>query len=106
MPIQVKDMHRDKPKYAWDFRVDRSSPVGSPYRIPDDGTRQMVCDKYEAWFEQHKDDPEVATYLHQMVDAYKLYGGVNLFCWCVPLRCHAATIKAWLEEQLNLRTQK
>ena len=104
MVITIRDMHHDKPKQFWDFRVDRASPIGNPYKLGVDGTRQEVCDMYDAWFKDHCDDEEVAAYLHQIIDAHKKYGGVNLFCWCVPLRCHAGTIKRWLEKQLDLKT--
>ena len=36
-------------------------------------------------------------YLKTLLDTYKQYGKLNLFCWCAPKRCHAKIIKEVIE---------
>lgn len=64
--------------------VDRRSPYGNKFHIGPDGTRDEVCDKYEAWLETQ---PELKARGRRELRGY------NLICHCEPQRCHART---WL----------
>ena len=67
----------------------------------DECMRDDVCNKYEMYFyKKLKTDAAFKSELVKILRAYKQYGKVNLFCWCYPKRCHAETIKKWLEKEI------
>ncbi len=85
----------------YQFKVDRSSPVGNPFPMKSKLDRDEVCDSFSRYFYAvliKKD--YVRTYLHKIKDALIQYGFVELYCWCAPLRCHAETIKEAIEGRL------
>ena len=87
-----------KPTRVGDFYCDRRSPVGNPYK----GMRDPACDAYATYFHDmvtHKKEPKFMAYLDDMLKVMAMGEDIRLFCWCVPLRCHTETIKAWLEAQ-------
>lgn len=59
--------------------IGRGSPWGNPFRIGRDGTRDEVCDKYEAMVLADED------YIRTVKAALK---GKHLVCYCAPERCH------------------
>lgn len=101
--IEICNMRTQRFSYQpWMFKVDRTSPVGNPFYMRDESQRDEVCDKYEAYFYKQLDyNSEFAMYLRKMLSALKQYGRIQLYCWCAPKRCHAETIKAWLEQQIQ-----
>lgn len=103
MKIEIKNL-RDRTfnSEPWQFKVDRSSPVGNMYYMHDESERDEVCDKYELHFRKFITYSEKArAYLQTMLDALNEYGHIELYCWCAPKRCHASTIKRWLISQLK-----
>lgn len=58
--------------------IGRGSKWGNPFVIGMDGTRDDVCDKYEAWL---LGQPQLLESLHEL-------RGRNLVCYCAPKRCH------------------
>lgn len=93
-----------KPEFAYDFIVDRRSPVGNPFIMKDesDEERNLVCDQYEDYFSRASRDKSVVEHhLRTMLKAHEKYGKLRLFCWCTPKRCHSETIKKWLEQNEN-----
>ncbi len=50
--IKIYNMRFTKPTHEWDFRVDRQSPVGNPFYMNDENQRDIVCDKYESYFQK------------------------------------------------------
>ena len=56
----------------------RPSPLGNPFIIGRDGTRDEVCDKYEAWLPSR---PRLMAMIPSLADH-------DLICWCAPARCH------------------
>lgn len=87
------------------IKVDRSSPVGNPFPMRGEGTRGEVCDKYEDYFRKKvtdKSDQKFMNYL-RMIYKYARTNNIALGCWCAPKRCHAETIKHFIEEQLPRR---
>jgi hypothetical protein len=98
--IEIINMKNKKPKYPWDFRIDRTTPVGNPYLMEGGATREDVCREYEKWFNDvlsMQNKTQLHAYLLKMLAAYRQYGKLRLFCWCAPEQCHGETIKAWLE---------
>jgi len=69
-------------------RVDRKSPWGNPFALPDDGTREQVIEAYAEYYLPHK--PSLLTKLDTL-------RGKALGCWCVPEPCHADVLKAAIE---------
>ena len=66
--------------------------------------RDEVCDKYEAWFKkqlEEKTNYKFIKAIEALEEIYDYYGKLRLFCWCYPKRCHAETIKKYLEGELK-----
>lgn len=99
--IVIKNLRNEKMKNALDIRVDRASILGNPCFMQDESMRNEVCEKYKVYFEEKsKTDANFQRALYNILATYKKYGMVNLFCWCYPKRCHAETIKEWLEKEI------
>lgn len=58
--------------------VGRSSPWGNPFRMGWDGSRDVVCDRFEKEILPHMDVSSLR--------------GKDLVCFCAPKRCHADAI--------------
>jgi hypothetical protein len=85
--------------------VGRPTPCGNIFVMKNESERNQVCDDYQIWFDkQVNSDNRQSKFLSQLraiyVSAKK--GDVKLGCYCAPKRCHADTIKAFIEEQLSL----
>lgn len=101
MNIVIKNLRNEKPVESWQVRVDRASPLGNPFFMKNEEQRDLVCDKYVEWFADVVDNIEADYPLQRreigrLLSIYKQYGKLELFCWCVPRRCHAETIKDYL----------
>lgn len=99
MKIIIKNLRKEKPKYPWDIRVDRSSPLGNPFAMTSEKDRDLVCNKYEVWFYNVNTKAQIQNELNRLKEILSKYGKLNLFCWCSPKRCHAETIKEYLLEE-------
>lgn len=81
----VINMRNERLLMAWAdgegllVRVDRKSKWGNPFELPDDGSRDDVCNHYRDHYFPHK--PSLSD-----VSALR---GKALGCWCSPDRCHA-----------------
>jgi transcriptional regulator with XRE-family HTH domain len=69
-------------------RVDRRSPWGNPFEMPDDGDRDTVIRHYEQHYLPHK--PSLLAKLDSL-------RGKALGCWCAPEACHGDVLAAWAE---------
>lgn len=103
MTIEIMNLRTVKPSEPWDFRIDRSTPVGNPFNMINESRRDSVCDQYEKWFNEKWFVEETHSrtffaYLQTLMAAHRNYGKLRLFCWCAPLRCHGQTIKEYLEK--------
>jgi hypothetical protein len=47
-----------------------------------------------------KTDEVFVNELRRLYKIYQQYGKLELFCWCAPKRCHAETIKRFLEKYI------
>lgn len=79
--------------------VGKGTALGNPFIMYDESQRDEVCDKYEIWFKEQiaNKNPEVMAQLDTIIDFGKTFGEVKLRCFCAPKRCHANTIKKYLE---------
>lgn len=101
--VQIKNLRRDSMQFEYDVRVDRMNKVlGNRFVMRSELERDKVCDEYEAWFNEQiaKQNELVLNELRRLYKIYKKYGKLNLFCWCAPKRCHAETIKNFLEKYI------
>lgn len=106
--INIKNLRNEKPINPWDVRVDRKSPLGNPFFMKYESERDLVCEKYKEWFHEELFDSVIQAELAILYDLLVKYGKLNLFCWCFPKRCHAETIKKYLEnkyESLNCKSE-
>lgn len=93
--IEICNLIKEKPKYAYDVVVDRSSPLGNPFYMRTEKYRNEVCDKYVDHFIETKDVLFIAE-LDHLYDLYIKHKKLRLFCWCAPKRCHAETIRDYI----------
>lgn len=70
-------------------RVDRKSPWGNPFVLPDDGTRDEVIAKYAEHYLPNK--PSLLNRIESLA-------GKALGCWCAPEACHADVLKEATEQ--------
>jgi hypothetical protein len=88
------------------IRVDRSTPLGNPYFMHDESERDMVCDKYQELFDEIMSIDQSWYYadfrncVHQIILASAKHD-IALGCWCYPKRCHAETIKNYVERVME-----
>ena len=102
--IEIHNMkHTPFGGMPYDFMVDRSSPVGNPYQLLSEATRDLCINAYGRYFEimvRRKIDREFMNYLRLIYKAYIDHGEVRLFCWCAPKRCHAEVIRDFIISML------
>jgi hypothetical protein len=66
------------------------SPLGNPFSIGRDGTREEVVEKYRIWLWDHiqKDTFKIMFDLKLLLKYSKKYSKVVLICFCAPELCH------------------
>jgi hypothetical protein len=101
--ISIKNLRNERMVNAYDVRVDRKSVLGNPFYMKDESKRNEVCDKYSIYFYNKikNNDEAFINELHRLLNIYKKYGKLNLFCWCYPKRCHAEVIKNYIEKEIK-----
>ncbi len=101
--IRIGHMRRDHGEY-----VGRGTPLGNEERLKNRSKRERdrVCDVYDIWFADkvRENDQRVMAELNRLLELYREHGELILLCWCEPKRCHAETIKRWLEKQIRERS--
>lgn len=97
--IQIKNLRNEKPRFEYQVKVDRTSVLGNPFYMATEAQRDEVCDKYAEYFEEkRKNDVAFLNELRRLYKLHRQFGKLELFCWCAPKRCHAETIKKFLEK--------
>jgi hypothetical protein len=104
--IRVVNVKNEHPRGM--VRVHRPSPLGNPFYIGKDGTREQVIAKYEQWLAvklsnaQSTQSREIASLLR----LYKRRGELVLGCFCFPeFSCHAEVIARTLRARLEAERQ-
>ena len=73
--------------------IHRGTPLGNPFVIGRDGTREEVIAQYRPWLRaQWKENGQPRALLIQLAREYKEQGALTLLCWCKPLACHGDVI--------------
>jgi hypothetical protein len=68
--------------------------------MANESQRDAVCDKYDVYFKRMQSfDKAFKDELDRLYSILKEFGKLELFCWCAPKRCHAETIKEYLERR-------
>lgn len=96
MTIEITNSHKDGDAGEY---VGRGSALGNPFPITKDASRNQVCDEYEHVFAQwvQNQEPTVMQELTRLRTVYEQTGNLKLRCFCAPQRCHAETIRRWIE---------
>jgi len=100
--ITIMNLKYGKPSRPTDIKIDRFSVLGNPFFMKNESYRDEVCDDYEAHFHECMlyNNSLVKREMHRLLALYRQQGHLRLYCWCAPKRCHAETIKKWLEEEV------
>ena len=79
------------------YYIGRPSPLGNPFRIGRDGSREEVIRKYRVWlWGEIKKRGRVYDELLKLVE-WDREVEVTLLWWCKPLPCHGDVIKRAVE---------
>lgn len=80
------------------IKVDRSSILGNPFYMKYESMRNTVCEQYDTYFKNKvQTDDNFMRELNRIKELAKTYD-IALACWCYPKRCHAETIKTYIEQ--------
>jgi hypothetical protein len=90
------------------IKVDRSNKIlGNKFYMANESTRDLVCNQYREWFKEQIKMPnsDVLVELRSIYTIAKS-NDISLGCWCAPKRCHAETIKAFLDKFLVINIKR
>lgn len=77
----------------YDVYIGRGSKWGNPFRIGEDGDREEVISKYEAYIMSRRD----------LLDSLPELQGKVLGCWCKPKACHGDILRIMVEDEIWLK---
>lgn len=91
MKISILNKYKTTKK---DEYIGRGSPLGNPFKIGPDGTREQVVEKYDNWLTTKikNQDPDVIKELTRLYYIAEK-GELNLICFCSPFLCHGEIIR-------------
>tara|TARA_Y100000310_G_scaffold319581_1_gene375019 strand:+ start:291 stop:608 length:318 start_codon:yes stop_codon:yes gene_type:complete len=98
--ITVVNLKGGRPRGV--VRVHRPTPLGNPFHIGQDGTREQVINKYDQWLAVKLSNAGSlqSREMRSLLRKYKQDGKLILGCWCAPLDCHADVIARVLRARL------
>ncbi len=102
MVVKIMNLRNTKPSKPYDVRIDRQSVLGNPFYMKAESRRDYVCDLYQQRFDKEMLNPNslIRRTVYRLLAQYRKDKVLRLFGWCAPKRCHAETIKTWLEENV------
>lgn len=82
------------------FYIGRPEALGNPFKIGEDGTREVVIARYKTWLigQYASDDIPIRTAIDRLVKLHLEGKSITLVCWCAPAKCHGDVIKEFVEE--------
>ena len=88
--IIVNKHHGESGEY-----IGRGSPLGNPFVIGKDGSREQVIAKYRVWLNEQimRKNPVVLDELNRLGNKAIDEKGLALQCFCYPKPCHGEVIK-------------
>lgn len=89
--ITIVNKHHGKPGEY----IGRGSPLGNPFVIGKDGSREQVIAKYRVWLNEQimRKNPVVMDELNRLGNKAIDEKGLALQCFCYPKPCHGEVIK-------------
>ena len=96
--VEICNLRNRRPTEAWHVRVDRTSRFGNPFVMTKVQTRDAVCDGFEEYMQSLLGGGDKR--FEPLLELASRYGKVSLFCWCAPKRCHAESIKRYIEKHI------
>lgn len=90
-PIIIVNKHHGK---SGEY-IGRGSPLGNPFVIGKDGSREQVIAKYRVWLNAQimRKNPVVLDELNRLGNKVIDEKGLALQCFCYPKPCHGEVIK-------------
>lgn len=90
-PIIIVNKHHGK---SGEY-IGRGSPLGNPFVIGKDGSREQVIAKYRVWLNEQimRKNPVVLEELNRLGNKAIDEKGLALQCFCYPKPCHGEVIK-------------
>lgn len=90
-PIIIVNKHHGK---SGEY-IGRGSPLGNPFVIGKDGSREQVIAKYRVWLNEQimRKNPVVLDELNRLGNKAIDEKGLALQCFCYPKPCHGDVIK-------------
>ena len=90
-PIVIVNKHHGK---SGEY-IGRGSPLGNPFVIGKDGSREQVIAKYRVWLNEKimRKNPVVLDELNRLGNKAIDEKGLALQCFCYPKPCHGEVIK-------------
>lgn len=90
-PISIVNKHHGK---SGEY-IGRGSPLGNPFVIGKDGSREQVIAKYRVWLNEQimRKNPVVLDELNRLGNKAIDEKGLALQCFCYPKPCHGEVIK-------------
>lgn len=90
-PIIIVNKHHGK---SGEY-IGRGSPLGNPFIIGKDGSREQVIAKYRVWLNEQimRKNPVVLDELNRLGNKAIDEKGLALQCFCYPKPCHGEVIK-------------
>ncbi len=81
------------------YSIMRGTPLGNPFKIGEDGSREQVIAKYRSylWRAIQGHELTICTELNRLYKIWQDKGILTLKCCCRPEACHGDVIKACLE---------
>jgi len=97
--IEIVNIKNAIRTFDYDVFIDRRTIVGNPFPMKNESERTVVCDRYEKYFSNKMiNDYGFRNFVNKLIEVYKKFGKLRLFCWCSPKRCHGETIKNYIED--------
>ena len=89
MMIKIKNLRYESPKYPWDFKIDRTTPLGNPFPIKTENKgdetyrRDEACNRFDQYVLSGEIWKRKGTleYFNKLMKAHAKYRRLNLFCW-------------------------
>lgn len=101
--IEVKNMRTYKGIGEY---VGRPSPLGNPFPIGPDESRETVIQRYHTWLRSQLEyDTSARKEFERLQQIYRDTGSLILICWCAPLPCHADVIRRMILDREKNRSQ-
>jgi hypothetical protein len=97
--------HQEVPKPYVAVPIDRSTPLGNPFKIGPHGTREKVVELYEFRLEAvihgALSRPDFRQALTALVELARENGNIALICHCAPEPCHGDVLKRYLDQLIG-----